>query len=117
MLDAPKTRSCAEIFLDVLRRYLCERGHIVLPMARTAGQDVLRISLRGLWRRYEPGIGEPPDFTSVAKCVMREDSEYDEVKRHGILGFTVDRGEIYVVAKLDSLEKLVEGCEEEPRNK
>ena len=101
------------IFIEVLKRYLRDRGRMVLTMAKTAGQKRLRMALRGLWRRYEAGSTTYYWFTDVVEAVKKCPRCLNELRRYGILGFEKEGEEEYVVVDVEKLWKLLEAVEEE----
>ena len=97
----------SQVFLRVYREYLADRGELVLSIAEEAGQEKLRIALRGLWRRYQPGPGEPPLFQDIVEAVKNSPEEMEELRRHGILEITVYEGEPYIVVDVEKTRRLL----------
>lgn len=95
------------IFVDVLHRYLCDRGHIVLSMARTAGQRVLKMALRGLWRRYEAGSTSYFWFMDVVDAIRRCPDCVSRLRQYGVREFLEVEGEPYIIVEVEALERLI----------
>ncbi len=100
-----------EIFLEVLRRYLRDRGRMVLSMARTAGQRRLKMALRGLWRRYEAGSTSYFWFMDVVEAVKSCRGCLERLKAYGVLEFTREDDEEYMVVDVERLWRLLEEVE------
>ncbi len=97
------------IFMDVFKRYMRDRGHMILSMAQTAGQKKLRISLRGLWRRYEAGSTEYYWFMDVVNAIRSCNECLGKLREEaGILGFWEEEGEPYIIVDVSKLKRLYE---------
>ncbi len=95
-----------EIFVEVLRRYLRDRGHIVLSMAGAAGQRKLRMALRGLWRRYEAGSTSYYWFMDVVEALKRCRECLERLREYGVEEFIEMEGEPYMVVDVEKLRRL-----------
>ncbi len=95
-----------EIFVEVLKRYLCDRGKMVLSMADAAGQRVLKMALRGLWRRYEAGSTSYYWFMDVVEAIMDCKECLERLKSYGIREFLEIEGEPYMIVDVAKLKEL-----------
>jgi hypothetical protein len=110
-LDRAADSDPVEIFIEVLRRYLHDRGHIVLSMAEASGQRVLKMALRGLWRRYEAGSTKYYWFMDVVEELRRCSECLERLKEYGVLEFTEVDGEPYMLVDVVKLRRLWSGVE------
>ena len=98
-------------FLAALKEYLRDRGHMLFSMS--SGQTIVRLALRGLWRRHDTSTGYFR-FMDAVREIRRNPEALERLREYGVLRFEVFEGEPYVIIDLQRLRKkldeLVEGA-------
>ena len=99
-------RDPVKAFLTALRAYLHDRGHMLFSMS--SGQTVVRLALRGLWRRHDTSTGYIK-FMDAVRELKRNPEALEKLREYGVMRFEEFEGEPYVIIDLRRLrEKLGE---------
>ncbi len=93
-----------EALLEVLRWYLARRGDIVVPTARAAGQERVKVAFRGLYRSLPDTLGYAR-FTDIVDEILSDPGERARLEGLGVRVVEVG-GEPYLEVPLDLLERL-----------
>ena len=97
-------RDPAKAFLAALREYLRDRGHMLFSMS--SGQSIVRLALRGLWRRHDTSTGYLR-FMDAVRELRRNPDAMEKLREYGVIRFEVFEGEPYVLVDLQKLRKML----------
>ncbi|AEM38004.1 hypothetical protein Pyrfu_0132 [Pyrolobus fumarii 1A] len=100
-------RDPVEAFLAALRIYLKERGHMLFSFSGAGSQTIVRLALRGLWRRHDTSTGYIK-FMDAVREIRRNPEALERLREYGILQFEVFEGEPYAIVDLRRLRRLYE---------
>ncbi len=98
-------RDPVQAFLAALREYLRDRGHMLFSMS--SGQSIVRLSLRGLWRRHDTSTGYLR-FMDAVRELKRDPEAMARLREFGIIRFDVFEGEPYVIIDLQRLRQKLD---------
>ncbi len=100
-------RDPVEAFIAALRAYLRDRGHMLFSFTGGGSQGVIRLALRGLWRRHDTSTGYLR-FMDAVREIRGNEEAMRRLREYGVIRFEVFEGEPYVVIDLRRLKKLWE---------
>ncbi len=103
-------RDPVKAFLAALRAYLRDRGHMLFSMS--SGQTIVRLALRGLWRRHDTSTGYFK-FMDAVRELRRDPEALEKLREYGVIRFEVFEGEPYVILDLRRLQEKLRELEEE----
>ena len=95
-------RDPVHAFLIALREYLRDRGHMLFSMS--SGQSIVRLALRGLWRRHDTSTGYFR-FMDAVREIKRNPEALEKLREYGVIRFEVFDGEPYVIIDLRRLRR------------
>lgn len=98
-------RDPVQAFLAALKEYLRDRGHMLFSMS--SGQTIVRLALRGLWRRHDTSTGYFR-FMDAVREIRRNPEALERLREYGVLRFEVFEGEPYVIIDLRRLRRKLD---------